>query len=218
MRWRVIIPVLVTLGTSGPSDGTDVATWNFEATPSESVPTGFLSARTGAGKEARWIVRESADAPSGRRVLVQVDVDETSARFPLLVAERPLLRDLRVAVRCKPVAGRVDQACGVVARYRDADNYYIARANALEDNVRLYRVQAGRRTQLASWSGAIEVARWYALALTARGAQLEVSWDGERILASEDAAFPDAGRAGVWTKADSLTEFDDLTITALEER
>lgn len=218
MRCGVLTLVLATLGTPSSPGAADVARWDFEATPSESTPAGFLTARTGAGTEARWVVRESADAPSGRQVLVQVDLDETSARFPLLVAERPVLRDLRVAVRCRSLTGRVDQACGVVARYRDADNYYIARANALEDNVRLYRVQAGRRTQLASWSGAIEPGRWDEIALTARGTQLEVFWAGQRILATEDATFSDAGHAGVWTKADSLTEFDDLVVTPLEAR
>lgn len=210
--------MFATVGIACQAAAAEGARWDFDASPPESLPPGFLAARTGAGKESRWVVRESADAPSGRRVLVQLDLDETSARFPLLVAERPLLRDLRVGVRCKALSGRVDQACGVVARYRDADNYYIARANALEDNVRLYRVQAGRRTQLASWSGTIEPGRWYELALTARGAQLEVFWDGQRILAIEDATFPDAGHAGVWTKADSLTEFDDLSITPMESR
>jgi hypothetical protein len=114
--------ILATLWMASQAAAAEGAKWDFDASPPESMPPGFLAARTGAGKEARWVVRESADAPSGRRVLVQLDLDETSARFPLLVAERPMLRDLRVGIRCRPLSGRVDQACGVVARYRDADN------------------------------------------------------------------------------------------------
>jgi hypothetical protein len=95
----------------------------------------------------RWLVRVMPDAPGGKNVLVQADDDSTRDRYPVAVADEPILRDLRVSVRCKPLAGKVDQACGLVFRYRDENNYYITRANVLEDNVRLYYVKNGKRQQ-----------------------------------------------------------------------
>jgi hypothetical protein len=106
----------------------------------DAAPAGFSFGRTDGGRMGRWLVRAMADAPGGKNVLVQVDDDSTRDRYPVAVADEPILRDLRVSVRCKPLAGTVDRACGLVFRYRDANNYYVTRANALEDNVRLYYV------------------------------------------------------------------------------
>jgi hypothetical protein len=218
MRIGVHLIQGLVLATVASSSSARATTWDFEASGAGSSPPGFRAARTGDGHASQWVVRESAQAPSGTHVLTQVDLDDTSNRYPVVVAESPRSRDVRVAVRCKAIAGRVDQACGVVARYAGPEDYYVARANALEDNVRLYHVKAGKRTQLASWSGTIDGGRWYEIALVARGPRLEVSWDGTVVLAIEDETFPDAGLAGLWLKADSSTEFDDLTVTPLEER
>jgi hypothetical protein len=206
---------LVAMAGVAVAQGGGGRTWDFQADAVDAAPAGFGFGRTGQGPPGRWVVRLDPSAPAGDHVLAQVDGDGTDHRFPIAVADAPVLRDLRVAVRCKPVSGQVDQACGLVVRYRDADNYYVARANALEDNVRLYRVVGGRREQLASWSGKVASGVWHALALEARGDRLTVHWEGERILEATDRTFPDAGRAGVWTKADSLTHFDALTVTPL---
>jgi hypothetical protein len=123
-------------------------------------------------------------------------------------------RDVDVRVRCKPVSGKVDEACGLVFRLRDADNYYLTRANALENNVRLYFVKGGRREQIASYSGKVTAGTWHELRATAVGDHLEVSWDGSKVVDHHDQTFPDAGSVGVWTKADSVTYFDDLSIQA----
>lgn len=190
--------------------------WTFDSLPAGQPPSGFSFARTGRGRDGHWIVWAADDAPSGPHVLVQRDTDATSTRYPVAVADAPELRNLRVAVRCKPVSGRVDQACGLVFRYRDARNYYVARANPLENNVRLYRVRNGRRQELASWDGPVTRAAWHELRAEARGDQLRVFWDGTLVLAKQDRTFPNAGRVGLWTKADSYTLFDELTVVALE--
>jgi hypothetical protein len=163
----------------------------------------------------RWEIRLDPTAPAGDHVLAQVEADPTDDRFPVAVADQPLLRDLRLEVRCKPMAGKVDQACGLVGRYRDAGNYYVTRANALEDNVRLYRVVKGRRQQLGSFSAKVASGTWHSLALELRGDRLKVSWEGKVVIELSDATFAEAGRVGLWTKADSLTAFDGLTLTAL---
>jgi hypothetical protein len=102
-----------------------------------------------------------------------------------------------------------------VARYRDENNYVITRANALEDNIRIYTVRDGKRHQLASWDGRVAPNAWHEIRLEIRGDHIEVFWDGQRVLEHDDNTFSEAGRAGVWTKADSVTYFDDLHVEAL---
>jgi hypothetical protein len=133
----------------------------------------------------------------------------------MAVSAEPGLRDVRVTVRFKAVSGKVDQVCGLVARYRDENNYYVTRANALEDNIRLYFVRDGSREQLASWSGKVTPNVWHEYRFELRGDHLEAYWDGQKVLEHHDSTFGDEGRAGVWTKADSVTYYDDLKIEAL---
>lgn len=190
---------------------------SFDSDQIDSPPSGFSFGRTGSGPAGRWLVRAEPDAPSRPNVLAQLDADDTSFRFPVAVADAPSLRDLRLSVRCKPVSGRVDQACGLVFRYRDENNYLITRANPLESNIRLYYVKDGKRRQLASWSGTVTAGAWHDYPVEARGDHIQVFWDGSKVLDHRDSTFMDAGRAGVWTKADSVTYFDDLAIAPLTE-
>ena len=124
--------------------------WGFEQDTVDAPPAGFTFTKTNGGRMGRWLVRAM---PGGEKVLVQIDDDPTRDRYPLALADGPLVRDLRLSVRCKPLSGRVDQACGLVFSYRDENDYYLTRANALEDNVRLYAVKDGARQPVASWSG-----------------------------------------------------------------
>ena len=201
-------PAAPTEAAPDPAAATRTRTFDDDAV--SAPPAGFSFGRTGSGALWRWVVRAEAGAPSGANVLAQLDADDTDMRFPIAVMEAPVLRDVRVSVRCKMVSGRVDQACGLVARYRDENNYYVTRANALEDNIRLYTVRDGQRRQLASWSGRVTPNAWHEYRLEVRGDHLEVFWDGQRVLDHHDTTFTEAGRVGVWTKADSVTYFDDL--------
>ena len=190
-------------------------TWNFDSDTPGSPPTGFSFGRTGKGALGRWIVQTVKDAPSGALVLAQTDTDSTDYRFPVAIADAPSLANLRVSVRCKPLAGEVDRACGLVFRYQDENNSYVTRANAREDNVNRYSVTAGRRKQVAGWRGKVTSDAWHELRVEAIGNQFTVSWDGQRVLQATDNTFAQAGRVGLWTKADSVTEFDDLSVTAI---
>ena len=190
-------------------------TWDFQSDAVNGPPAGFSFARTGEGREGRWVVVQDPTAPAGDRVLAQVDEDGTDYRFPVAVADAPVLKDLLLEVRCKPVSGKVDEACGLVFRFRDPGNYYVVRANALEDNVNLYRVVDGRRRQIEGWSGKVARDAWHALAVEARGDRLQVFWEGKPVIDVHDATFPDAGKVGVWTKADSVMHFDALTARPL---
>jgi hypothetical protein len=128
--------------------------------------------------------------------------------------------DVDLSVRFRPVSGRIDRAAGLVWRYRDQDNYYIVRANALEDNVVLYKVENGRRTDLPvkgegrSYGKKAEVPadRWSTLRVVATGRLFQVYFNGTRLYDVEDSTFTEPGKVGVWTKADSVTQFDDLTV------
>jgi hypothetical protein len=190
-------------------------TWNFQADALNAEPTGFSFGRTGQGRDGKWVVVQDPSAPSGDHVLAQLDQDDTDYRFPVAVADAPSLKDLRLEVRCKAVSGKTDEACGLVFRYRDSDNYYVARANALEGNVNLYHVVKGRRRQITGWSGKVAANAWHALAIEAHGDRLQVFWEGRPIIDARDDTFTDAGKFGVWTKADSVTYFDALTATPL---
>jgi hypothetical protein len=154
-------------------------------------------------------------AASRPNVLAQTDADPTDYRFALAWASEPAWKDVEASVRCKTVSGKVDQACGLVFRLRDANDYYLTRANALESNVRLYFVKEGRRETIASWSGKVTSGAWHELKARAQGDRFVVSWDGAPVLDHRDATFSEAGKVGVWTKADSVTYFDDLSATPL---
>ena len=178
--------------------------------PVGQPPAGFSFGRTGGGRVGHWVVQSAPDAPSPPNVLAQVDSDRTDYRFPVAAAPSPTFTDGSVAVKCKPVSGYVDRACGLVFRYQDENNYYLTRANALEDNVRFYYVKNGRRIQLANWSGKVTAGVWHELRVEFQGDHVEVYWDSTKRIDAHDRTFSGPGRVGVWTKADSYTLFDDL--------
>jgi hypothetical protein len=202
-RWLCLIP---TLGIAA------MASIDFEADKPGEPPRGFTFGRTGQGAPGKWVIQAVDDAPSGRNVLVQIDTDPTDSRFPIAYTG-PEVKDLRLSVKCKPVSGKVDQGCGLVFRLKDADNYYVTRANALEDNVRLYHVVKGSRRQFAGWDGKVASGKWHELAVELVGDHFQVFFDGKKVIDAQDKTFPAAGKFGLWTKADSLIQFDDLTAT-----
>jgi DNA-binding beta-propeller fold protein YncE len=198
-------------GSAPPVGQTPLIVWHFDSLPVGQPPAGFAFARTGGGRVGHWIVQTAPDAPSPPNVLVQVDSDRTDYRFPIATAPLPTFTDGSVSVKCKPVSGRVDRACGIVFRYQDDDNYFLTRANALENNVRFYYVKNGRRSQLATWSGTVTSGVWHELRVGFQGDHVEVYWDGTKRIDAHDATFTGPGRVGVWTKADSYTLFDDFS-------
>jgi len=186
--------------------------FDFESDKPGEPPQGYSFGRTGKGLPGKWVVKAVDDAPSGKNVLAQTDADSTDYRFPIAYTG-PEMKDLRLSVKCKPVSGKVDQGCGLIFRLKDVDNYYVARANALEDNVRLYHVVKGDRRQFAGWNGKVASGKWHDLAIEAQGDHFQVFFDGKKVIDAHDKTFTDAGKFGVWTKADSVIQFDDLTAT-----
>jgi hypothetical protein len=175
----------------------------------------FTLWRTGQGDAGEWSLIADPTATGGRAI-AQVSKDRTDYRFPLAVYKPYSGKDLELSVRFKPVAGTVDQAGGIAVRLSTPDDYYVARANALEDNVRFYRVVKGRREQLASANAKVAANQWHTLALRAEGDRFTVSFDGKALLTAQDNTFPDAGKVALWTKADSVTYFDTISIMPLK--
>jgi hypothetical protein len=179
-----------------------------------SPPEGFTFARTGHGGAAQWSVTADPSA-SASKVIEQISTDRTDYRFPLAVHEATSAANVEVSLRFKAVAGKVDQAAGIAVRLRDADNYYVVRANALEDNVRFYRVVKGRREQLEGANLKVAGGEWHSLALRTEGDRFTVSYDGRALFTARDATFAGTGKVALWTKADSVTRFEQISITVL---
>jgi hypothetical protein len=188
--------------------------YNFDSDSVGQVPAKFHSARTGQGSESMWAVMADPTAPSRPNVVAQTSTDKTDYRFPLLVADEGSFRDLDLSVKFKAVSGSVDQAGGLVFRLKDANNYYIVRANALEDNYRLYHVVDGRRRQFAGANFKVTSGVWHELRVEAVGNRFTCYYDGAKKIEATDGTFKDAGKVGLWTKADSVTYFDDLKAIA----
>lgn len=175
------------------------------------TPAGFTSYATGDGPAGKWVVQVMADAPSGKRVVVQVDADDTDNRFPVLIADKEDYADVDVSVKGKAISGKVDQGIGLVFRSRDPQSYYVVRANALENNVRLYKMVNNRRKQFAGADAKVTSGQWHTLRVVARGDHIVCYFDGQKLIDVHDATYT-KGKVGLWTKADSVTAFDDLTV------
>jgi Domain of Unknown Function (DUF1080) len=192
-----------------PASGAKTVTFNSDAVG--SAPAGFELARTGGGAEGKWVVRDDKDKP-GNHVLVQESADKTDNRFPLAVVKDGAYKDVTLSVRAKPLSGEVDQGFGLVWRYKDADNYYITRCNADEDNCTIYHVVKGSRRAFQNKGTKVATNTWHTLKMEAKGDHFTVWFDGTKVLDANDETFKDAGKVGLWTKADSVIAFDDLTI------
>jgi hypothetical protein len=179
------------------------------------APEDFVFSRTGNGDVGEWRVVDDPTA-SNRRVIAQTSIDTTDYRFPLAVYQRISAKNVDVKIRFKAVGGKVDQAGGIVVRLTTPDDYYVVRANALEDNVRFYRVVKGKREQLKGANIKVATNEWHTLELRAEDDRFTVSFDGKQLYAAQDNTFAGAGRVGLWTKADSVTYFDTIAITPLE--
>jgi hypothetical protein len=180
----------------------------------DQAPADFDSWKTGDGQAPRWVVMPDPGTAAGR-VIAQINEDRTSNRFPLAVYKPVSAKNVDVSVRFKPVSGRVDQAGGLAVRLRGPNDYYVVRANALENNVRFYRVVNGKREQLATADLAVTSGAWHTLALKAENDRFTVAYDGRELYSVRDTTFPDSGKVALWTKADSVTHFDSLKIAAL---
>ncbi|MBI3874462.1 MAG: DUF1080 domain-containing protein [Verrucomicrobia bacterium] len=185
---------------------TQAATVNFDDTKPGEAPAGWTATKTGSGTP-KWTVEKDDSAPSKPNVLKQ----SGEATYPVCIKDDTSLKDGFVEVKFKPVAGKEDQAGGVLWRCKDADNYYVARANALEDNVTIYHTIKGRRVSFKNVNHKVATGVWHTLRADFQGNKFTVTFDGKKVIEATDDSFSDAGKVGVWTKADSVTLFDDFS-------
>ncbi len=197
----VLLLVAFTLISGAASlDAPAKRTWDFESDEPGKIAKGF------SNEVGRWIV-----AQDGKNGVLAQKAESDDDTFNVTLIEGTNAKDLDLSVRLKAVAGKNDQGGGVVWRAKDAKNYYIARYNPLEDNFRVYKVEAGKRTMFenAKVPGDME---WHTLRITMKGPKITCYLDGKKTLEAEDSTFPEAGRIGLWSKADAQSYFDDLTL------
>src|SRR3989440_1228792 len=180
-------------------------TVNFDDMKTGAPPPGWSATQTGSGT-AKWAIEKDDAAPSKPNVLKQ----SGQAIFPVCIKNDTNLKDGFVEVKFKPVAGKEDQAGGVIWRVQDANNYYIARANALENNVTIYHTIGGKRVAFKSIKTKMKSGGLHTLRVDFEGNKFTVTFDGNKVIEATDQSFPNAGKVGVWTKADSVTLFDDF--------
>jgi len=179
---------------------------NFDNAAVGQAPAGWTATQTGSGS-AKWTIEKDDTAPSKPNVLKQSGV----ATYPVCFKDDTNLKHGFVEVKFKSISGKEDQAGGVVWRLKDANNYYVARANALEDNVTIYDTMNGRRTERKRTNMKVATNQWHTLRVDFQGSHFTVTFDGKKAIEWDDEKFKDAGKVGVWTKADSVTEFDDFS-------
>lgn len=181
-------------------------TFNFDADTPGALPPGWQQGVTGKGMP-RWVVRQDASAPSKPNVLQQ----SGAGTFPWCVRNGTSIENGFVEVRFKALAGKEDQAGGVVWRWKDGNTYYVARANALENNLSLYYTEGGRRNTLKYVEAPVARDVWHTLRVEFSGRRISVALNGERYIELDDDHVRGAGAVGMWTKADSVTAFDDFS-------
>jgi len=196
-----------------PASATTIDFDHFESGP---VTKEFTPLLDGFGKEASWEIRPDPAALSGTNVLAQTSYDQVDYRFPLLVYNKIIAKNVRVAVQFRPVSGQIDQVAGIMVRFQDPKHFYVVRANALDDTVQLYRVVDEEHQMIGKESARVATGQWHSLEVTAQDAALTVSFDGRRLFDARDETFLTAGKVGLSTKSDGVILFDDLQVTVLD--
>ncbi len=216
-------PILIVLPVLAVSNGLFAASMmTHTVVPVEKMATGqppkdFDFGRTGQGTTGKWLVVEDVSATGGRAI-EQVSNDKTDYRFPLAIYRPVVAENVEVKLRFKAVDGKIDRAGGIAVRLTDPDNYYVVRANALEDNVRFYKVVKGRRIQIAGANLKVTAAEWHSLGLRAEGDAFTITFDGRELYRATDTSIRGAGTTALWTKADSVTRFEQINITVVQPR
>lgn len=185
---------------------------SFDDTPAGSLPKDWEGGVTGSGAP-KWAVMKAEDAPSKPNVLAQTG----EGAYPFCVNRSASLENGFVEAKFRPISGQEDQAGGLIWRFRDGDNYYVARANALEDNVTIYHAVKGKRVVFKNVNMKVAGGVWHTLRVDFKGSHFVVTFNGQKALDAYDTTFSGPGAVGVWTKADSVTHFDDFTYGSLEK-
>jgi len=206
----MLLAFTVSLGAA--AEGTGPTVWSFDEDKVGNAPANFEFAVTAKKQPGKWIIAKDGD----NQVLAQVDRDKTERRFAMALVKDSSYKDLKMSVKAKPVAGEVEMVAGLVWRYKDADNYYVARWNIA--SVRVDRVVSGERQLMtpSEIKTTLAANHWHTLTVEHRGEDIKVFVGREKVFEGKDKTYTEAGKLGMWIKADSLTYFDDLTAEDLK--
>jgi hypothetical protein len=172
---------------------------------------GCTQGMTGIGRPPAWQAVQDKDGPDGW-ALVETAADATDLRFPLCISEQTTARDFDATLRFKPISGTREQVAGFAFRAQSANDYLLVRTNARDNSVRLYRVEKGRRSQIAGKDAPIALGDWHSLRVIAIGDSFEVALDGKPLFTATDRSLPQSGAMGVWSQADSITHYGSLLV------
>jgi hypothetical protein len=214
---RVTLMVLFVLLSASLAPADDpIKSFRFTKDEAGKVPAGWKVAKTGTEAGSTWQVVADDTAPSKSGYVLAQTAASPNNVFNLCVVDGPSYKDVELSVAFKAVSGKNDQGGGFVWRYRDADNYYIARMNPLEENYRVYKVVGGKRTQLGREGTKEELkvptGTWHTLKVTMAGDHIQCFLDGMKQLDVKDSTFAEAGKVGLWTKSDAQTRFDSFQV------
>jgi hypothetical protein len=190
--------------------------WNFDNEKQGEIADGFSSQVTGKGGPGKWEIIKDDTAPGISNVIAQTSQEYFGYHFSMAVNENAIYDDFELVVKFKGVKGKEDQGGGPVWRYQDNNNYYIARANPLENNYRVYKVVDGKRIQMDSARLKVTSGEWHTIKIIARKNRIQCFYDEQPYLEVTDDAFLKKGKIGLWTKADAVTYFDDLEVRPIE--
>ena len=214
MQRTMALALTALVGTAILADEGKERAFKFSKDDIGKIPKGWKAEKTGRGEGSVWKVVEDDTAPSKSGLALAQTAKSPGGVFNICVAEDTKYKDVELSVSFKAVAGEVDRAAGLVFRLQDANNYYIVRANSLEDNYRLYHVIKGSRKQFAGANFKVTSGEWHELKVECVGNKIICYYDGQKKIEATDDTFKDAGKVGLWTKADSVTYFDDLVVKA----
>jgi hypothetical protein len=215
MRWVNVVAAVALIGTALAAADEKTRGIRFGKDDVGKVPAGWKSDKTGKGEGSVWKVVADKTAPSKTGYVLAQTAESPSSTFNLCVAEDTSYKDVEISVAFKAIRGKKDQGGGIVWRYQDANNYYVARVNPLEDNYRVYKVVGGRRSQefQSKEDLKVPVNEWHVLKVKMKGDHIECYLDGTKHLDVKDSTFTNAGKVGLWSKADAQTRFDDFKVT-----
>jgi len=166
---------------------------------------------TGIGRPPDWRGVADPDGPDGW-ALVEMAGDASDLRFPLCISEQAVARDIDATLRFKPLSGTRARVAGLTFRAQSANDYYVVRANALDNSVRLYRMEKGKRSQIGGKEAPVEADKWHSLRVIASNDRFEVALDGKTLFSVTDRSLIQAGAMGVWSQADSVTHYGSLLV------
>ncbi|MCP5005092.1 MAG: DUF1080 domain-containing protein [Planctomycetes bacterium] len=190
--------------------------WNFDIDENGKIPNGFSNQLTGKGGPGKWEIIKDGTAPGTSSVIAQTSQEYLGYHFSMAISEKEAYDDFELTVKFKGIKGKEDQGGGPVWRYQDNNNYYIARANPLENNYRVYKVVNGNRIQMDSVRLKVTGGEWHTIRIIARKDLIQCFYDGQPYLEVKDDTFQKEGKIGLWTKADAVTYFDDLEVRPIK--